>query len=355
MITLQDIASRVGVTRIVVSRVLNDRVGKIGVSEEKRQLILQVAKELGYTPNRNARALTTKRNRAIGLLVHHPRYETTTIENAGGIFHLLSGMHQVCDPLDYRCVYTCADMRSEVTFEMPRFLLERSVDAVIVHGYLHQKVEKQLLATGLPMGHIGFNLDKETQMPCVSSNMIEAACRLLDLAAKKGKRHAHLYMGNGPGSRKIVEEFLNYASQSCPDLLVTAENSSSLKPTFEEARQHGQKLAAMAAPPEVILCPISVYHPVMIGFEASGRTCPEDVELVTFASEGSHEQRYLASALHVSQIVLPFTSISQHLTQNLVDVVEERATSVGSAFLSCHLLEGETAPTLFGKGLVRQI
>ncbi len=55
MVTQQDVAERAGVSRAVVSYVLND--GPRSVSAETRQRVLQAIQELGYRPNKHAQRL----------------------------------------------------------------------------------------------------------------------------------------------------------------------------------------------------------------------------------------------------------------------------------------------------------
>lgn len=66
MITVKDIAAAVGVSVATVSNVLN---GRPNVGREIRLKVLQVAKQLGYRPNRAAQAMRTGRTQAIGLVL----------------------------------------------------------------------------------------------------------------------------------------------------------------------------------------------------------------------------------------------------------------------------------------------
>src|SRR2546423_9049073 len=65
MATIYDVAARAGVSAATVSRVFNGS----NVSAEKARLVLRVARELGYTPNRTARALRMQTSNVIGLIV----------------------------------------------------------------------------------------------------------------------------------------------------------------------------------------------------------------------------------------------------------------------------------------------
>lgn len=65
MVTIKDIAQRCNVSIATVSNILN---GKSNVGKETRKRVLQVVKELNYTPNSVAKNLKMKRSRAIGVI-----------------------------------------------------------------------------------------------------------------------------------------------------------------------------------------------------------------------------------------------------------------------------------------------
>ena len=66
MVTVRDIAAAVGVSVATVSNVLNERPN---VGTATRRKVLEVARRLGYRPNRAAQAMRTGRTRALGLVL----------------------------------------------------------------------------------------------------------------------------------------------------------------------------------------------------------------------------------------------------------------------------------------------
>jgi LacI family transcriptional regulator len=64
--TIKDIAKKAGVSYATVSRALN---GKYGVRPSTRELVLDVARRMGYRPNAIARGLVTRRTMTLGLIV----------------------------------------------------------------------------------------------------------------------------------------------------------------------------------------------------------------------------------------------------------------------------------------------
>lgn len=65
MVSLKDISARCGVSVATVSKALNDHKD---VSDATKQKLLQVAKEMGYFPNLQARALKTNRTYNLGVM-----------------------------------------------------------------------------------------------------------------------------------------------------------------------------------------------------------------------------------------------------------------------------------------------
>lgn len=68
-VTISDIAKRAGVSKGAVSYALN---GQPGVSDGTRARVLAIAEELGWYPNRAARALSAARADACGLVIARP-------------------------------------------------------------------------------------------------------------------------------------------------------------------------------------------------------------------------------------------------------------------------------------------
>ena len=68
-VTIRDIAERAGVSKGAVSYALN---GRPGVSDDTRDRILSIARELGWYPNRAARALSAARADSCGLVLARP-------------------------------------------------------------------------------------------------------------------------------------------------------------------------------------------------------------------------------------------------------------------------------------------
>src|SRR5688572_20238737 len=65
-VTLADIARELGVSRMTVSRAINNHPL---INAETRSRVLEVARRMNYQPNQHARALATNRSYLIGIIV----------------------------------------------------------------------------------------------------------------------------------------------------------------------------------------------------------------------------------------------------------------------------------------------
>lgn len=74
-VTLGDIARYCNVSKATVSRVLNDKLNDFPVSEEMVQKVKQAAQQLGFRPNRLAKAVRSQRTNLIGLSFIHIDYK----------------------------------------------------------------------------------------------------------------------------------------------------------------------------------------------------------------------------------------------------------------------------------------
>jgi len=122
-ITLSAIAKQVGVDPSLVSKVLNGDASA-RISAAKRALVLKIAAEHGYRPNRLGRSLRTGRTYMLGML-------TPDITNP---FHsvLFRGVEEVAIARGYDTVLCNTDDNPERCRKLVSVLAEGHIDALIV-------------------------------------------------------------------------------------------------------------------------------------------------------------------------------------------------------------------------------
>ncbi len=121
--TLEDVALRTGVSTATISRCLNspDRV-----SEKTRVRILEAVKELGYTPNFNAKALAAKRTNTVGAVI-------PTMSNA--IFALgLQAFQETLTENGITLLVASSSFEREAEATQIRALVAKGADALLLIG-----------------------------------------------------------------------------------------------------------------------------------------------------------------------------------------------------------------------------
>ncbi|MBM9504055.1 LacI family DNA-binding transcriptional regulator [Actinacidiphila acididurans] len=150
-VTMRDVAERLGVSTMTVSRALR---GRPGIGEETRQRVLAEVAALGYRPNKQARSLRSGGpSELVGLVV----------TNLANPFYarLAIGLEEVCLRQGARVVLGSTGGDQAVEREVVADLLERGVDGLVVvpsgHDHSHLGGEQLrdtpvVLAAGPPMG-----------------------------------------------------------------------------------------------------------------------------------------------------------------------------------------------------------
>ena len=136
--TIADVARAAGVSKGAVSFALNDRPG---VSDDTRQRIIGVAETLGWTPSAGARALSTSRAHAVGLVIAR----APEVLRADAFFPaFIAGLETVLSARDHALLLQVAERDDVATYR--RLAQEQRVDGVLVTDLHVDDVRPALLA-----------------------------------------------------------------------------------------------------------------------------------------------------------------------------------------------------------------
>ena len=124
--TIADIAQRAGVSKVSVSYALN---GHPGLSDLTRQRILAIAEEVGWHPNRAARALSAARSGSCGLALARP---ARTLAYEPFFSKLLSGIEAALSARQIALMLQIVEDVEAETAALRRWWAERRVDGVLL-------------------------------------------------------------------------------------------------------------------------------------------------------------------------------------------------------------------------------
>lgn len=151
-ITIKDIAKMAKVAPSTVSRALNNK-GRM--SSATRERIRQLAQELGYHPNINAKGLATNRTGNIGIIIHkrHKPLPGSFYDFYGTI---IIGVEEEAGNQGYNFIFSSVDGE----FVVPRCVKERRVDGLIIMGCdISKDLISRLKDDGVPLVLVDNHID----------------------------------------------------------------------------------------------------------------------------------------------------------------------------------------------------
>jgi len=191
-VTMADVAARVGVSKMTVSRALNRQgSSQRSTSETLRQRILETCREMGYVIDQTARTFSSKRSGFVAALI--PALNNSNFsDTAHGLTAALEG-----SGLQVLLGYTDYDAATEE--RLLRALLSRRPEGVVVTGGSHTAGTRKLLrSSGVPVVET-WDLPAQPIEHCVGFSNAEAAGQLVRQLAAAGYRRI-AFMGGVPES-----------------------------------------------------------------------------------------------------------------------------------------------------------
>ncbi|WP_375057222.1 gluconate operon transcriptional repressor GntR [Zobellella sp. DQSA1] len=181
--TLQDVADRVGVTKMTVSRYLKDPALVSAAAQEKIAEALEV---LGYIRNRAPDILSNAKSHAIGVLL--PSLTNQVFAE------VLRGIEQVTETAGYQTMLAHYGYSAKVEEERIASLLSYNVDGLILSESYHTaRTLKMIETAGVPVVEI-----MDTCSSCIEQAVgidnIAAARAMVEAMIERGYRHI-VYFG----------------------------------------------------------------------------------------------------------------------------------------------------------------
>ncbi|GAA1355074.1 LacI family DNA-binding transcriptional regulator [Streptomyces beijiangensis] len=179
--TLEEVAARAGVGRGTASRVIN---GSPRVSDRTREAVQAAVDELGYVPNRAARALAANRTDAIALVVPEPE---TRFFAEPYFSDIVRGVGSAMADTDMQLLLTLVGSDRERA-RLAQYLAAHRVDGVLlVSVHADDPLPDLLEQLDIPAVISGRRSDHET-LPSVDSDNLEGARGAVAHLISRGRR-----------------------------------------------------------------------------------------------------------------------------------------------------------------------
>lgn len=142
--SLNDIALRLGVSKTLVSFVLNGRGKEFRISDDICKKVLETAREMNYQPNRIAQGLRTGKTKTIGLVI---------ADIANPFFGKLGReIEQEASRQGYRVIFCSSDENAEKFKQQIAMLQQSQVDGYIISPPINSEEQiKALVRSHTPL------------------------------------------------------------------------------------------------------------------------------------------------------------------------------------------------------------
>lgn len=200
-ISLQTIANELNISKVTVSKALND---KEGVSEELRQQIKDKAKELGYQVNVIAKSLKSNKTYNIGIIISE-RYVQST---SSYYLDIYTKFTKEFSNLGYSVIMEIIEAEKENEGLLPNLVVSRKVDAVIILGECKKSYLKLFDDISIPTLFFDFSVPDLLFDSVITDNCF-SGCEATNLLIQAGHRRI-AYVGNIYSTSSIKERYLGY-------------------------------------------------------------------------------------------------------------------------------------------------
>ncbi len=286
-ITLDDIAKRLNVSRVTVSKALR---GHPDISTKTADLVKNLAKDLGYTPNYMARNLSSKKSNTIGLVV--PKIAHFFFGS------LIESIYDTAFKYNYEIILTVSQENAEREMKHLQTLLSMRVDGIIISISEHThdvEIFNSVKKMGIPLVFV----DRVLEIPGFSSVAVDdrgGAFKAVEHAIKIGyKRIGHLsgFKGINIGDKRrqgFEDALKQYNIPLNPNWIVEGGFGE------EDGYNGFMHMYKSGTLPDFIF---AVTYPVALGAYAAiedlGLEIPKDIDLICFGN--SDINRFISPSL----------------------------------------------------------
>jgi LacI family transcriptional regulator len=278
-VTMQDIAEHFGVSKVTVSKALND---KEGVSDELKNKIVQAAEEMGYRMNTIAKSLKTNSTFNIGVIIPEQFTNTGNYHHNNENVSFYMDFYQVVSKAlyeeNYAAILHILSAEDEEENILPRLYRENKVDGFIVLGQVAHSYVEKLQETKLPIVYLDF-YGEYLEMDSITSDNFAGCYMLTNYLIHNGHKDI-AFVGNIFSTSSIQDRFLGCYKSLLEHKIKLPEDH-----ILSDRDQKGRyiKLVYPEKMPTAFVCNCDqVANIVIRELQQKGYRIPEDISVVGF-------------------------------------------------------------------------
>ncbi|MEC1670715.1 LacI family DNA-binding transcriptional regulator [Bacillus mojavensis] len=324
--TIYDVARKAGVSITTVSRVIN-HTGRI--SDKTRQRVMNVMKEMEYTPNVHAAALTGKRTNIIGLVtpdISNPFYG-----------ELAKSIEERADELGFQIIICSTDYDPKKETKYFSVLKQKNVDGIIfatgIENHDSMAALEEIINEHIPLAMISQDKPLLPMDIVVMDDVLggyEAAKHLLSLG------HTKIACIVGDGSTTGEKDRIKGFRQAMEEANVPVDESLIIPTRFslESGKEEAGKLLDRDTPTAIFAFNDVLACAAIQAARIRGMKVPDDLSIIGF------DNTILAEMVDppLTTIAQPIKEMGQRVIELLVEEIEGKRKAKQKIVLSPELV-----------------
>lgn len=275
--TIKDVAKMANVSIATVSLVIHDHKR---ISRVTKQKVLEAIERLNYYPSRSARGLVSQKTGNIGFILTNDHF----LRTEPFYTNIFIGTEFEARENELYVLLTTVDSNFKDSDPLPRFILERNVDGIIIAGKVPSILTEKLCDFNLPLIFVDFQPVKRNCPVVVVDN---------NLGGKMATNHlieyGHKYIGFVGGDidhPSISERYKGYTAAMEQAKLTLNKNFIDLVEDYP-ARTNGFQAASRLFKSNkditaVFACNDAMALGIIDYLKDNGKRVPEDVSVIGF-------------------------------------------------------------------------
>jgi LacI family transcriptional regulator len=275
--TIKDVARKANVSIATVSLVLHNHQR---ISPTTRRRVLKAISDLNYHPSHQARGLVMRQTNNIGFLLTNDHF----LRTEPFYTHIFLGTEFEARDHDYYILLNSIPSNFNACDHLPRFILERNVDGVIIAGKVPDELVACMETFDLPVVFVDYYPQKRDYCAVLIDN-VAGGEKATTYLIERGHRRIGFIGGdmNHPSLRDRYQGFeiaLNNAGIAVDDdLVITSETATNRQSGAHAAMELLRRKKDFSA---VFACNDAMAMGAMQAFRDSGLRIPEDRSIIGF-------------------------------------------------------------------------
>jgi LacI family transcriptional regulator len=334
-ITMRDIANKLGVSTVTVSKALSD---KEGVSDELKQKIKQLAAQMGYRYNTTAKAMKEGLSHNIGVII--PERFTGLAQS----FYLIvyKQISLLLEQAGYFGILSILSDEDEEQLQIPKIYAEKKVDGLIILGQISKSYIQLVQDMDLPKVFLDF-YDEHSDIDAIVTDNFYGAYELTNYLIAQG--HTKIaYVGNINSTSSIQDRYLGYYKSLLEHNIKLDENLL-ISDRDERGKYIELELPNSEPPgspedmPTAFVCNCDQIAYLLIQkLKSKGYAVPEDCSVVGFDND-----IYATIATpHLTTMEVNFEQMSSIAVKYIIDKISSPSLKLGRVLVQGNIIHRDS-------------